>query len=84
MPRKRNTSTIEQAAYAAVGAADAATDVVKEKVVDLKAATKKARRRTSSAITDAEKRGRSSVGPSIGIPLVAHSGPILCCVGINC
>ena len=61
MPRKRNTSTIEQAAYAAVGAADAATDVVKEKVVDLKAATKKARRRTSSAITDAEKRGRSTV-----------------------
>ncbi len=60
MPRKRRT--IEQAAYAAVGAADAASEVLREKVVDLKAATKKARRRTSSAITDAERRGRSTVG----------------------
>jgi hypothetical protein len=59
MPRKRRT--IEQAAYAAVGAADAAGEVLRDKVVDLKAATKKARRRTSSAITDAEQRGRSTV-----------------------
>ena len=60
MPRK--AKTIEHAAYAAVGAADAATEVVKEKVVDLRKATKQARRRTAKAIDDAERRGRSRVG----------------------